>query len=116
VVPAPDPERASAQITGVTTTNAIPVANVRAAVARIPILRCYRDALRGQRGGAPFVGTATLRLKIDVAGYVTAATLEGAELLPALEGCIESAARAARVRDVDTGEGSASVTLRFVSS
>jgi len=111
---APDPNRASITVATVTTTNAIPASNIRAAIARIPILRCYREALRGH--GAAASGTATLRLKIDVGGYVTAATLEDAAFLPALKGCIETAARTLRVKDVDTGEGSAVVTIRFVIS
>ena len=54
-----DVERATASISGVTTTSAIPGSNIRAAVGRIPLARCYRDALRA---GGLASGTATLRL------------------------------------------------------
>jgi serine/threonine-protein kinase len=108
-----DLERAALSITGVTTSNATPVPAIRAALARAPLLHCYREALRAH--GAPASGTATLRLHIDVDGYITEATLLGAAFLPAVKGCIEQAAKGARVKDVDTGEGTADLTLSFAS-
>jgi hypothetical protein len=110
--PALDPELARVSITAVTTTNAVPAASIRAALARVPLARCYREALRA--GSAAAGGTATLRLHVDMAGYVTDASLQDAQFLPGMKGCIEQAARVARVRDVDTGEGTADVTLSFV--
>jgi len=117
--PAPagvDISRASVSIVSVTTASGIPGSNIRAALSRIPILRCYRDALRAR--GAAASGTATLRLGVDVAGYVTAATLQDSGFdaggpPPGMKGCIE---RAARVKDVDTGEATADVNLKFVST
>jgi hypothetical protein len=94
----------------VTSTSAIPGSNIRAALARVPLRHCYQESLRGLRAAA--TTTATLQLRIDVSGYVTRATLEG-ELPAATKACIEKAARAARVRDVDTGEATAAITLRF---
>jgi hypothetical protein len=76
-------------------------------------VRCYRDALRA---GAVSSGTATLRLRIDSGGYVTAAGLQGPAVTPALKGCIEKAATAIRIKDVDTGEATADVTLGFVAA
>ena len=125
VVPSPvigkggvDIGRATVSVTGVATASGIPGSNIRAAVSRIPILGCYRDGLRVL--GAPAPGTATLRLHIDVAGYVTDATLQDSGFAPGrfppgMKGCIEQAARAVRVKDVDTGEATADVTLTFVS-
>jgi hypothetical protein len=114
VPPAPaDPGLAQVAVTGVTTTSAIPGSNIRTAIARVPILDCYREALRSRRAAA--TGTATLRMKIDVAGYVTAAKLEGAQFPPDMRACIEKAARAARVKDVDTGDATAAVTIRFTA-
>jgi hypothetical protein len=109
-----DVDHASVSVTGVTITSAIPASSVRAALGRVPLLRCYQDALRAR--GSPAGGAATLRLKIDVAGYVTAASLENAHFLPAMKGCVEQAARRMRVKDVDTGEATAAVALTFVSS
>jgi hypothetical protein len=107
-----DPQRASVAITGVSSTSAIPAANIRAALSRMPLLRCYREV--GSTSPPP--ATATLRLKIDEVGYVTAATLEGPDLPGQLRACVEKAARSVRVKDVDTGDASAAVTLRFSPS
>jgi hypothetical protein len=109
-----DVEHASVSVASVSITSGIPGANVRAAVARLPLARCYREALRDR--GSPAPGTATLQLSIDASGYVTSAVLRDAQFLPALRGCIEQAARSLRVRDVDTGEATATVTLSFVST
>ncbi|HXU05603.1 MAG TPA: protein kinase, partial [Polyangia bacterium] len=108
--PAPriDVERATATIAGITSTSAIPGSNIRAALARVPLARCYRDALRA---GGLASGTATLRLRIDSGGYVTGAALQGAAITPALKTCIEKAATTIRIKDVDTGEATADVTL-----
>jgi len=114
--PAPprlDVERATTSITGITTTSAIPGSSIRAALARVPLLRCYRDALRA---GGMASTTATLRLRIDSGGYVTGAALQGAGVTPALRGCIEKAATAIRIKDVDTGDATADITLGFVAA
>jgi outer membrane biosynthesis protein TonB len=108
-----DIEHATASITGVTTTSAIPGSNVRAALARVPLARCYRDALRA---GGIMSGVAMLHLRIDGNGYVTGAKLQGAGVTPALQGCIEKAATTARVKDVDTGDATADVTITFVAA
>ena len=76
-------------------------------------MRCYRDALRA---GGLASGTATLRLRIDSGGYVTGAALQGAGVTPALKTCIEKAATAIRIKDVDTGDATADVTLSFVAA
>jgi hypothetical protein len=118
--PAPPPpttvdlERAQVSVTAVSTTSGIPGSNVRTAVARAPLLRCYREALRSR--GTPASGTATLELKMDPSGYVTSAVLQGGGFLPGMRGCVEQAARVLRVKDVDTGEASATVTVTFSSS
>jgi hypothetical protein len=108
-----DVEHATASITGVTTTSAIPGSNVRAALGRVPLARCYRDALRA---GGMTSGAATLHLRIDGAGYVTGATLQGTGVTPALKACLEKAATALRIKDVDTGDATADVALSFVAA
>jgi predicted Ser/Thr protein kinase len=114
--PAPplDASRARVSITGISSTSAIPGSNIRAALSRAPIERCYRDALHA--AGVAAGGTAVLHLKIDIAGYVTGTALEGAQFLPGVKACVEKAARGARIRDVDTGEANADVTLSFASA
>jgi outer membrane biosynthesis protein TonB len=119
VAPSPPPapridiERATATIAGITTTSAIPGSNIRAALGRVPLARCYRDALRA---GGLASGTAALRLRIDSGGYVTGAALQGAAVTPALKTCIEKAATTIRIKDVDTGDATADVTLSFVAA
>ena len=109
-----DVDRSSVSITAVTTTSAVPGSNVRAAVSRVPVLGCYRTALRDRGSSAP--GTATLHLNLDSAGYVTVATLRDAQFLPTMKACVERAARGIKIKDVDTGEASADITLTFVSA
>ena len=112
VAPAPlDLGHASVSIASITSTSAIPGANIRAALSRSPLVRCYREALHA--AGAAATGTAVLHLKIDIAGYVTSTELEGAQFLPGVKPCVEKSTRGVRVKDVDTGEASADVTLTF---
>jgi hypothetical protein len=106
-----DLARASISITGVTTTSGIPGSNIRLALSRTPMLRCYRDAL--QTSGAVARGTAQLHLEIDVTGHVVAADLQDAQFLPSMKGCLELAAKLIRVKDVDTGGATAIATLSF---
>ncbi|HET6147507.1 MAG TPA: protein kinase, partial [Polyangia bacterium] len=113
--PAPlDISRAGVSIAAISSTSAIPSSNIRAGLSRAPLLHCYREALRA--AGAAATGTAVLHLKIDIAGYVTSTQLEGAHFLPGVKACVEQAARGARIKDVDTGEGSADITLNFTYS
>jgi serine/threonine-protein kinase len=113
--PAPQPpldlNRASVSIAAISSTSAIPSSNIRAALSRAPMVHCYREALRA--AGRSAGGTAVLHMKIDIAGYVTSANLEGAQFLPGVKACVEKAARGARVKDVDTGEATADITLNF---
>ena len=112
IAPAPlDLGHASVSIASITSTSAIAGANIRAALSRSPLVRCYREALHG--AGAAATGTAVLHLKIDIAGYVTSTELEGAQFLPGVKSCVEKATRGVRVKDVDTGEATADVTLTF---
>ena len=113
--PAPlDISRAAVSITAISSTSAIPSSNIRSALSRAPLLHCYRESLRA--AGAAATGTAVLHLKIDIAGYVTGTQLEGAHFLPGVKACVEQAARGARIKDVDTGDGSADITLNFAYS
>jgi serine/threonine-protein kinase len=112
VAPAPlDLGHASVSIASISSNGAIPSSNIRAALSRSPLVRCYREALHA--AGAAATGTAVLHLKIDIAGYVTSTELEGAQFLPGVKPCVEKSTRGVRVKDVDTGEATADVTLTF---
>ena len=56
---------------------------------------------------------STLKIDIDLSGHVVGASLSEDGNLPGLRACIESAARGVKVRDVDTGDGSATINLTF---
>jgi hypothetical protein len=111
VRPPLDINRAAVSIASIATSSGIAGSNIRSALSRAPIARCYRDALRA--AGTAAEGSAVLHLRMDIAGYVTGATLEGAQFLPGVKSCVEKAARIARVKDVDTGEATADITLNF---
>jgi hypothetical protein len=99
VAPAPlDLGHASVSIASITSTSAIPGSNIREAL---------------HAAGAAATGTAVLHLKIDIAGYVTSTELEGAQFLPGVKPCVEKSTRGVRVKDVDTGDATADVTLTF---
>jgi serine/threonine-protein kinase len=110
--PAPvDPARASVTVGAITTTNGISAGKVKVALARVPFTPCYRKALAGRPVAAPM--ESSLRIAVDMGGRVTGATLTTDGNLPGLRSCIESEARGLTIRDVDTGDGSAAVTLTF---
>jgi serine/threonine protein kinase len=106
-----DASRATVSVVEVTTSSAISVAKIRAGVRVSPLQACYQDALR--TSGGPASGVATLHIQIDVNGAVRAASLKGGEFLPAMKPCLEQAIRAARVKDIDTGDASATIVMKF---
>ena len=106
-----DASRATVSVVEVTTSSAISVAKIRAGVRVSPLQACYQDALRAS--GGPASGVATLHIQIDVNGAVRAANLKGGEFLPAMKPCLEQAIRAARVKDIDTGDASATIVMKF---
>ena len=105
-----DPKTGAVAIASVTATNGLNGSSVRNALSHVPFTRCYQDALAAK--GAAATGTGTLTLAISETGNVTSATLS-APFLPSVRACIESAARAIKIKDVDTGEASSVVTLSF---
>jgi serine/threonine protein kinase len=87
-------------------------ASIRGALNQTAVKHCYIDALR--RGDAPTtLLSAQLDLITDVSGHVVSAHVQASELSKPLRECVEQVARTGRVRDVDTGEASVSVTLNF---
>jgi hypothetical protein len=108
-----DPARASVSI-GMPVSHhaAVSKASLRSAINQSALTRCYQDALRS--GSAP-AQTVDARLDIStgMGGRVVSASLDGSLLSRPLRQCIEQVARAGRVREADTGEAQASVTLTF---
>jgi serine/threonine-protein kinase len=108
-VGAVDPTRASVAVGNITTNAGISGLKVRTAISHAPLTSCYRTAL-GKRGHAAPL-QSTLKIDIDLSGHVVGASLSDDGNLPGLRACIETAARGITVRDVDTGDGSATITL-----
>jgi hypothetical protein len=106
-----DPGRASVTIGNITTSSGISGIKVRTAVAHAPFGGCYKAALVKRASGA--VVQSALKIDIDLSGHVVGASLSDDGNLPGLRACVESAARGVKVRDVDTGDGSATINLTF---
>jgi serine/threonine-protein kinase len=106
-----DTGRASVDFTTVVTSAGISGAKVKISLSHVPLLDCYERALRSRPSRTPL--DTHLRLNIDVGGRILGAALSKDGDLPGLRTCIEAAARTAIIRGVDTGEGSATVQLRF---
>ncbi|MET0592362.1 MAG: protein kinase, partial [Polyangiaceae bacterium] len=106
-----DPARASVNIGNITATSGISGSKVRTAISHAPFTSCYKTAL-GKRAQATTLQSA-LKIDIDLSGHVVGASLSDDGNLPGLRGCIETAARGVTVRDVDTGDGSATINLTF---
>jgi hypothetical protein len=80
-------------------------------MAHAPLAACYKAAL-AKRGSGVTV-QSTLKIDIDLSGHVVGASLSDDGNLPGLRACVEAAARGVTVRDVDTGDGSATINLTF---
>ncbi len=112
--PPPEPlvlDAAKVSFGAASATNGLSGSNVKASLNLAGITRCYKDALKAK--GSPVGGTATLSLAIDDSGHVTSASLGGAGFLPAMKGCVEGIAKSAKVKGVDTGDATATVSLTF---
>jgi hypothetical protein len=108
-----DVGRASVSFANVVTSAGISGAKVKVSLSHAPLAACYQRALRLRPLEAPL--EAELRLAIDFGGRVVNASLSKDGNLSGLRGCIESAVRGVQIRDVDTGDGTATVQLRFSS-
>jgi hypothetical protein len=86
---------------------------VRTALSHTSITRCYRTALRTPAGAPTSATSVPLDITFDMGGRIVAASLRAPTLPTALRQCVEDAARSTYVRGVDTGDGSATVTLTF---
>jgi eukaryotic-like serine/threonine-protein kinase len=106
-----DPSRASVAIGSVTTSAGISGSKVRTAIAHAPLAGCYKTALGKRLSSATM--QSTLKIDIDLSGHVVGASLSDDGSLPGLRACVEAAARGIKIRDVDTGDGSATIILTF---
>jgi eukaryotic-like serine/threonine-protein kinase len=106
-----DPSRASVAVGSVTTSAGISGSKVRTAIAHAPFAGCYKAALAKRPSNATM--QSTLKIDIDLSGHVVGASLSDDGNLPGLRACVESAARGVKIRDVDTGDGSATINLTF---
>jgi hypothetical protein len=106
-----DPTRASVTIGTAVASSGISGSKVRTAMAHAPLAACYKAAL-AKRGSGVTV-QSTLKIDIDLSGHVVGASLSDDGNLPGLRACVEAAARGVTVRDVDTGDGSATINLTF---
>jgi hypothetical protein len=108
---ASDGHHPSVSVSSVVSSAGISNNKVKVTLAHVPLDACYQLALKAHPSGAPF--DAELRLNIDVGGRIANAVLSRDGNLPGLRGCFEAVLRLAQVRDVGTGEGSATALLRF---
>jgi serine/threonine protein kinase len=107
-----DVGRASVAFSNIVTSAGISGAKVKASLSHVPLLVCYQQALRSRPVESAL--DTQLRITVDVGGRVVGATLSKDGNLPGLRGCVEAAARGARIQGVDTGDGSATIQLRFM--
>jgi serine/threonine-protein kinase len=112
VDPSFDPDRAYVEV-GLVNAQGAREGAVRAAVRGVGLVRCYRGALRA--GGTRATGGATLNLSFDETGVARSAIVTGADFLPGLARCIQTASAGVHIpkAQVDTGGGSAEVFLAF---
>jgi serine/threonine-protein kinase len=107
-----DPERAYVEV-GLINAQGVREPAVRAALRGIGLARCYRAALRAR--GARATGMATLNLSFDETGLARSAIVTGAEFLPGLSRCLQSASGGMRVQrsNVDPSGATAEIILAF---
>jgi serine/threonine-protein kinase len=107
-----DPNRAYVEV-GLINAQGVREAAVRAALRTVGLASCYRSALKTR--GARTSGVATIDLSIDENGLTRSAIVTGADFLPGLARCLQSAAAGAGVSksQVDAGGGTAEATLAF---
>jgi hypothetical protein len=112
VDPTFDPERGYVEV-GLVNAQGAREGAVRAALRGVGLVRCYRAALRAQ--GRRATGSATLNLSFDEMGVARSAIVTGADFLPGIARCLQTASAGVHIpkAQVDTGGGSAEVFLAF---
>jgi hypothetical protein len=112
----PDPAglaaRARVAVGDAFTRAAVSKASILNAINQQAITHCYQSGLRNGTGPTRTI-SARLDFATNMSGRIVFASLHGSELPEQLRECIEHVTRQGRVREADTGEAQASVTLTF---
>ena len=107
-----DPTRARVAIGDPFTRAAVSKVSIINAVNESAVTGCYQKALRNGEGPTHPL-SARLDFSTNMGGRIVFASVHGSELPKVLRDCIEHVTRQGRVREADTGEAQASVTLNF---
>jgi serine/threonine-protein kinase len=110
--PAYDLARAHVEVSAVTTVAGATSSSVARTIseASSQFTSCYRSELPALK--APLDGSGRLHIETDGAGVVTDARLTG-PVDGAIARCVAAAVRGRRIPNVDTGNASADITLKF---
>jgi len=112
----PDPAglaaRARVSIADAFTRAAVSKSSILNAINQDGITQCYQSGLRNGVGPTRPI-SARLDFSTNLSGRIVFASLHGSELPKQLRECIEHVTRQGRLREADTGEAQASVTLTF---
>jgi hypothetical protein len=104
---------AHVSITKIASRSGVSKSSVRGALNLTAITDCYRSAIRyGGISGSRVVGE--LELATSQSGSVTEASLNAPGLPTPLRHCVEQIVRRGRVREADTGNAQATITLAFL--
>jgi serine/threonine protein kinase len=114
----PDPAQAVASTASVSITRIMPrsgvsKSSVRGALNLDAITDCYRTAIRGGNVSSDRV-VGELDLTTSQSGSVTEASLNAPGLPTPVRHCVEQIVRRGRVREADTGNAQATITLAFL--
>jgi hypothetical protein len=104
---------AHVSITKIASRSGVSKSSVRSALNLTAINDCYRSAIRyGGISGTRVIGE--LELATSQSGSVTEASLNAPALPTPLRHCVEQIVRRGRVREADTGNAQATITLAFL--
>jgi serine/threonine protein kinase len=107
-----DPERARVAIRDAFTRAAVSRVAILNAINQVAVSGCYQKALRNGAGPTRVLD-ARLDFSTNMGGRIVFASVHGSEIPKSLRDCIERVTRQGRLREADTGEAQASVTLTF---
>lgn len=99
-------------ITKIASRSGVSKSSVRSALNLTAITDCYRSALQGGGVSSQRVN-GELELATSQSGSVTEASLNAPELPTPLRHCVEQIVRRGRVREADTGNAQATISLVF---
>jgi hypothetical protein len=109
---AADASSARVSITKIAPRSGVTKTSVRSALNLTAITDCYRSALQGGGVSTQRVN-GELELSTSQNGSVTEASLNAPELPTPLRHCVEQIVRRGRVREADTGNAQATISLAF---